>query len=259
MKSRIVMLISSLMLLMAALIPVYAQDYTEQNVIDMVTAQTPFSYGLQTVSDWTAAAYDTGNAYGIWRVQFWDGEGEEIAWANIAPAQGRLYNYEAVFSSTDEQRVAAEPIVRAYIQSHPDVIALIGDPQAYSDSTYLEYNGWLKAWGVWIDRGDDSLYFVVQFKGLVPDALTDPELIEIGFPNVMSYDEWQTGMRDQATTIAFTHPEIAAILRNVTGWQSDATRQDDGLWQVSFMKDDTELVTALVNLETGETVEWAAP
>lgn len=259
MKSPIVMLVSSLMLLMNILVPTAAQDYTEQDVIDMVTSQMPFSYGLQTVSDWSAAAYDTGNTYGIWRVQFWDGEGEEIAWANIAPERGRLYNYEAVFSSTDAQLQAAEPIVRAYIQSHPDVIALIGDPQAYSDSTYLEYNGWLKAWGVWIDRGDDTLYLIVQFKGIVPDALTDPELIEIGFPNVMSYDEWLIGMHDKATTIAFTDPQIAAVLRPITGWVSEVVYQDEGLWAVTFTDDDTELLTAVVNLETSQMVEWAAP
>lgn len=259
MKRRFLILISSIALMLAALAPVQAQDYSEQDVIDMVTSQEPFSYGLQTVPDWTAAAYDSGNVYGIWRVQFWDANGEDIGWANINPAQQRMYDYEGPFESTEEQRVAADPIVRKFIYNHPDVIGLIGDPEVYADDMWVGYNGWVEAWGVWLNRGDDSLYFIVQFKDKVPDALTDPELIEIGFPSVLSYGEWQEGMGTEATTIAFAEPDVAAALRDVTGWQSHAERQPDGLWQVIFTQDDTELVSALVNLETRELIEWNTP
>ncbi len=258
MKLRFFGLIS-LILLCVALIPVSAQEYTEQQVIDMTTSFVPFSYGLQTVPGWKAAAYNTGNVYGIWRVQFWSSDGEEIAWANIAPAQKRLYNYEAPFGSTEEQRNAAEPLVRAYIQSHPDVIALLGDPMAYNDATYVEYNGWVKAWGVWIERGDDSVYILVQFKGQTPDSLTEPQLLEIGFPNIPSYADWQTNQQDEVKTIAFTQPEVAAALRDVTGWQAEAVRQDDGLWNVTFSAGETKIVSALVKLDTRETLKWTIP
>jgi hypothetical protein len=260
MRRRFLILLTSLLAMMlAAFAPVQAQDYSEQDVIDMVIAQVPFSYGLQTVPDWTAAAYDSGNAYGIWRVQFWNAAGEEIGWANINPTKQRIYDYDAPFESTEEQRVAADPIVREYIYNHPDIIELLGDPEAFADDMWVGYNGWVEAWGVWLNRGDDSLYFIVQFEGKEPDALSSPTLIEIGFPNVMSYDEWQTNMGTEATTVAFAEPDIASVLRDVTGWQSHAERQPDGLWQVTFTQDDTELVKALVNLESRELIEWSAP
>jgi hypothetical protein len=256
---RFFLLISIMALLLTALVTAQAQDYSEQDVIDMVISQVPFSYGLQTVPGWSAAAYDSGNAYGIWRVQFWNADGEEIGWANINPAKQRMYDYEGHFESTEEQRVTADPVVREFIYSHPDIIELLGDPQAFADDMWVGYNGWAEAWGVWLNRGDDTLYFLVQFDGKVPDALTEPTLIEIGFPNVLSYDEWQTGMGAEATTVAFAEPDIAAVLRNVTGWQSHAERQADGLWQVTFTQNDTELVQAVINLESRELIEWNTP
>lgn len=240
--------------------PLYAQQtYTEQEVIDMVAGLPPFSYGLDTISDWSAAAFDANNAYGVWHVQFWNGDGEEIGWANVIPAHGRLYDHEAPFDATEGQLRAAEPLVRAFLYDHPDLVMLLGDPEAFQEAMYVGYNGWIQAWGVWVERGEDSLYLLVQFEGKEPDALTSPELIRIEFANVPSYEEWQEGMSSEATTIAFTAPAVAAALRDVTGWISQAEQQDDGLWQVTFQRGEDTLGLARVDLETRELVSWETP
>lgn len=248
-----------IVLLLTAILPLSAQDFTEQDVIELVAAQPPFSYGLETVPGWTAAAYDTQNAYGIWHVQFWDSDGEDVGWANIQPDRNRLYEYEEHFDSTEAQANTADPIVREFVQTHPDIIDLLGDPTAYNDKTWIGYNGWAKAWGVWIERGDNSLYVMVQFDGLTPDSLDNPSILRIEFPRVMTYDEWQAGISSEVTALAFAQPDVAAALRGITGWQSQVEHQDDGLWRVTFMQDETEVVSAVVNRDERVIVEWSAP
>jgi hypothetical protein len=232
------------------------QTFAPNDVIALVAQSAQFSAGLAGSPDWTAAAFATGNGYGIWRVTFWDSAGEEIATADINPEQSRIYRYDAYFMPTFELRQAAEAFLRDYVATQPEVTELLPDAADYE--MYIDYDRWGKFWYIYIDLAEDSLYALVQFDGGSATTLDNPRLLQVGFPNVMSYDEWHSANSASAASIAFTQPEIAAHLRDRTGWTSAAgiaEGSDGAVWWVGFYLNDTLLAEATVNVLTGE-VQW---
>ncbi|MDX2141422.1 MAG: hypothetical protein SF123_25275 [Chloroflexota bacterium] len=232
------------------------QTFTPDDVIALVAQSAQFSEGLAGSPEWRAAAFPTGNAYSIWRVTFWDSEGEEIGTADINPEQARIYSYNSYFMPTVDLRQAAEAFLRDYVAALPEVTELLPDAADYE--MYIDYDRWGKFWYIYIDVAEDSLYVLVQFDGGSATTLDNPRLLQVGFPNVMSYDDWHAANSASATSIAFTQPEIAAYLRDRAGWTSAAGVAEDSdgaVWWVGFYLDDTLLAEATVNVLRGE-VQW---
>jgi hypothetical protein len=232
------------------------QNFTSDDVIAFVAASPEFSAGLAGSPDWTATAFATGNAYGIWRVTFWDNEGEEIATADVNPEHGRIYSYDTYFVPTFELRAEAEAFLRDYVPAQPEVTELL--PEAAEHEMYIDYDRWGRFWYIYIDVGEDSLYALVQFDDGSATSLDNPRLLQVGFPNVMSYDDWHSANSASAASIAFTQPEIAAHLRDRAGWTSAAGIAEDSdgdVWWVGFYLGDALVAEATVNVIDG-TVQW---
>ncbi|HEX2619782.1 MAG TPA: hypothetical protein VHL11_06535 [Phototrophicaceae bacterium] len=245
-----------IMILLVSVIPLtQAQqqstgDPAEDAAIVLAAGHTAFASGLSAHPGWTAAAYNTKNTYGIWRVQFWDVNGEDLGWADVNPVKARVYSWESHVGVTDAQKIAAEPALRSVVATAPEVLELMENPSQYE--MYVDYNSWAKAWGVYIANGADSLYVLVQFDD--DTALTNPKVLGIYF-ELMSYDEWFSSNKDLATATAFDQPEIAAAVRDVAGWQSEVERSGD-LWTVYFKAEDQVLAQATVNLDSGKVVDF---
>jgi hypothetical protein len=245
-----------LLLLSLLVMPSSAQDsFTSQDVIAIVAAHPAFATGLDNSGDWSARAYNTRNRYGIWRVEFKNAAGDDLGWATVDPAKERLYSYEAYFGATDAQRLAAEPILREFISTQPELLALLEDPSIYD--MYVDYDGYNDWWGVYIDIGADSLYVVIRFADHNPDSLENPQLVTIYFENVLSYDEWYTASSQAAIAIAFQQSEIAAALRGSDDWTTTTSTEDSRTWQVVFLLNDTPAAEAIVNLEDKTVVEFS--
>lgn len=227
------------------------ETYTEDDAITVAAEHPAFATGLDGHPGWTAAAYDTGNAYGIWRVQFWDANGDDLGWADVSPAKASVYSWESYVGASDALNSEAEPILRDFIANHPDILSLMQDPAQYD--LYIDYDSSGGFWGVYIARGADSVYAVVDFED--DFAFTSPKLSRLYF-EVMGYEEWFAANEDLATSKAFEQPEIAAAVNGVEGWEAHVERGEDNLWTVYFMQGDQALAQVTVNLEMDAIVEY---
>lgn len=227
-------------------------DFAEAEVIAVAAQSDVFAAGLEMHPGWYAAAYDTENSYGVWRVQFWSAEGEDLGWADVNPERERLYSWEAYFGATDAQKEAAYSVLRDFVSAQPEILELVEDPSLYD--FYVDFDGYADLWGVYIDRGAESLYVLVDFED--DFAFTNPELVRLYFSEVMSYDEWREGKGAEAAATAYAQPEIADAVRDVEGWQAAAEPAGSPLWRVSFLAGEDMLAWATVNIKTSEVVEY---
>lgn len=247
MKTMMHKTVAALLLISLLVMGVAAQDdWTEEDVIAIVVQQYPFESGLENVPNWSAAAYDTGSRYGIWRVQFWNDSGEEIGWADVNPDMGKVYVWEAYFGATESQKQAAYPTLREVIVNDPTVLELLESPEQYE--LYVDFQ-WDGTWGVYLANGLDSLWIVVDTDNRQPDALENPRVKQIYFAELMSYSEWYEAAKAQAITLAYQQEEVAAAVRGVSDWYANAEKIAPSTWRVVFMQGETALVEATVNLD----------
>lgn len=234
------------------------ETYSEQDAIQLASHHAMFAVGLSNNPDWTGAAYDTRNTYGIWHVEFWDASGNEIGWADVSPSRGRVYSYETYYDATGEQVLEAETAIRDFLSSDPEFTELVGEVSAY-EALYVDYDPYNRWWYAYFDRGVDSLNLVVHFEGETPASLDNPELIYIGFNNILSYDEWHSASQAQAIALAYTQPEIAEQMRDNPNWTAvgDATEDNADLWTVWFTLGENTLAEATVDLLTREVVSYS--
>lgn len=232
-----------------------AQDeptFTEQQVIDMVTTDSDIGPSLEGMGDWRAAAYNTRNAYGIWHVQFWDSEGEDRGWVEIQPENEIIYASDTHFPMSEARHNQAEPILREFVAQSDEVRALMPRPQDYD--MYIDYNSWEDAWGVYIDDSADSLYVVVSFAD---DEFSDPQVQDIHFYEVLSFDDWLAAMQAEVSAVAFEQVEIAQAVRDVENWHTQVERLDAGdTWVIEFMADGGVLARATVDTLRGEVLDY---
>lgn len=246
----------TLSLILVSAVGVQAQSgYTARDAINVAAQSAIFRSGLAQSPGWTAAAYYTKNTYGIWRVQFWNANGEDLGWADVSPARRRVYSWDQHFAATAAQQQAAEPILRAFVAALPDVIDLLGDPTQYA--MYVDYDAWNHWWGVTIDSSPDTIWVPVQFAGKTPDSLDDPQEIGLYFDNVLSYEDWQQSQQAIAIATAFQNADIAAAVRRVDSWTTAVEHDDDNLWTVKFMHGETELARVQVDLTANAVVDFS--
>jgi len=257
---RLIILSLFLTLILAAAPAMAQESFTEADAIAAVLEDPAFAGGLAAVEGWTAAAYDTRNAYGIWRVQFWDGSGEDLAWADVNPARRKVYSFEAYFPVSEQEYEAAYAPLRAFVDSHPDLIELLGSPEAYD--IYIDYDRWNRHWGVYIDAGADSLWIAVRFTGGASpehEYFSDPLLVALYFSNVLSYSDWQESQKALATVTAHQHAEIGRALEGVIGWTTEVYAVEDhqNLWMVAFKDGERLIAEVMVDTAASQIVDFA--
>jgi hypothetical protein len=229
------------------------QTYTPDDAIAFVASHPQFAEGLASAEGWTAQAYNTGNRYGIWHVTFWNAEGEEIGSADVSLEQERLYTVDTHFYPSEAVLRASEDALFEFLRSHPEIQELLDNP--WEHEMYLDYNPWITSWSVWIDNGDDPLYAWVGTDGTSPFSTNGLRLTRIGFGNIMSWEDWHSGNSASAIATAFNQPDIAARMRAIPGWTSQADRiegEDGNIWWVGFFQADILTAEAIVNVMTQE-------
>ncbi len=243
-----------------------AQDgYTAQDAINLVTGHPAFA-GLASQEGWSAAAYDTENAYGIWRVQFWDADGEDLGWADVSIERSKVYSWESYIGLPEDQYGPAETTIRAALLNDADVMELIDARLAEATDitfdeldVYVDFQAWSQRWSAYVDMWPNSLYITLISQTDNPRSLDSLRVDQIYFDGVVSYQEWYDAEKAQATTIAFGQAEIAAALRGVNGWTAEGDLGDDGIWYLNFMLGDQWLASASVVVETAQVLEFSVP
>ena len=133
---------------------------------------------------WSADAYRTETGYGVWRVQFYFPGGEELGWADVSPAQGEVYAWEASYELGGALQRRAERTLYPFVLRHPDVRALLGREEPLE--RWLWYDSWREGWFVHLERGAGSLEVSVRSRRPGSLQLQDLFIEKIYFPNVLS-------------------------------------------------------------------------
>ena len=119
-----------LLLLFTLLSFTFAQ--TPQDAINLAGAHSSFAKGLADRPGWTAVAYDTKNFYSIWRVQFYDAEGNDLGWSDVNLEKQKIYAWETNFDVTESEYSQAEEALLNFARQDPEVIEMIGNIDEYS-------------------------------------------------------------------------------------------------------------------------------
>ncbi len=238
----------------------FAQDtYRPEDAIAFVASLPDFAQGLEATEGWTAQAYNTRNGYGIWRVTFWNADGEEVGIADVSLERNRVYSAETYFYPSESIMQGAQDTIVEFVRNQPEVQELLDNP--WDHDMYLDFNPWVfdGAWSVWIDNGSDPLYALVRPDNSSTFSTDNLQLIRVGFGNIMSWEDWRSANTSSAASIAFSQEEIASRMRDLPGWTSHAEPIDggvDGVWWVGFYSGDFLAADAMINLVTGELLSY---
>lgn len=255
--NRKLLSLSAAALLLAAATPFAAQEITEQDAIDLALTAPDCRNATEGYEDWKARAYDSENPWHIWHVEFRNSEGNDLGYADVSVVDERVYHAECYFGPTDEQLETAQPILEAFLSSNDEILALLDDVEEHE--MYIDFDGYNNWWGVYIANDPNSLYVTVRFAEPYPSSLDDPQLIEIHFSDMPSYDEWFGSTSQQAVVVAFADRQVADVLAKDEGWTTDIEHVQGSVWKVNFMQADRWLGSATVDVNTREVLERATP
>jgi hypothetical protein len=253
--------LASLLAILIFATAIHAQDggYTPDDAIAFVAALPEVAQGLESTEGWTAQAYYTMNRYGVWHVQFWNADGDEIVTADVNLEDGRVFTLDAYLYPSQSVLDAAQDTVFDFLRNQPEFQEMVENP--WETVMYIDFNPWLDngIWTVWIENGDDPLYAWIAADESSAFSTNNLELIRVGFADLMSWEDWQNANTASAAAIAFRQADIANRMRDLPGWQSHAEPVNgggDGIWWVGFYSDDWLAADATINLTTGEILSY---
>lgn len=222
----IVAMLFALVLLVAPITNLKANDPgTQEQAIALVAADPRVAPYLEDIQGWHAAAYYTESYFGIWRVQFWNGDGETLVKGDVNVALGKVFWLEIAYILTEKQSQDGQRRILDFVSTHPEVRALFG-AEFDQFEAYVYWADWIKMWAVTFYRGNEAVQVVVRSPQFSPLHFDNLELVGITFPNLLSVEEWHKSQMDKAISLAFANPQIAARLRDNSGWVSQAEATD---------------------------------
>jgi hypothetical protein len=216
-------------------------------VIAAVAADAAFAPGLAVTEGWWGQTYPPANRWGVWRVEFYDAENNDLGWAFYQPDEGVLYA-ESYIPASDAQRLAGAEVIEGYLRS-------LDSP--YLTDTFevwwVEFDPWNDVWNAYLGVDGEGIAFGIAFdEPGNPDSLDNPRIAHVWFTSVLSYEEWRAETEAQAVMLAFNDPTVGERLRQHANWTSDSDPLDDDVWEVRFVVGETVVVRAVVNLASGE-------
>jgi hypothetical protein len=223
---------------------------TAQDAINLAAEHPAFAKALADRPGWTANAYDPKSRYGIWRVEFYDADGNGMGWADVSLEQYRLYAWDAAFDVIESQYAEAEQILLDFLRNDKianDMIGSVDDAYGY----WVGYDSWREVWMVHLDRGADSLDLTLRSRRSEAKSLEGLYLEKVYVANIMSYDDWQNANGAQVVAVAFENPDIAAAVRDIDGWTTATEKLDGEAWKVRFLSGETVIAEADVNMADG--------
>lgn len=247
--------------------PVRAQgpNGSGEEAIALAQAQPEIAEYLGHSGAWDAAAYFTGNRFGVWRVNFWDKQGNDLGHADLNLERGVVYSWEPAEDLTDEQWAAGESAVWDFVRANEDVRAVLGIYEVNYDEDpfegWTEYHSEANTWSAYIWQAGDFIEARVRFDSGSRQAFENPALIGIYFPTVLNIWEWIKAQEAQAISLAFSDVGVAAALRGFEGWTGAGQPESLGSarWRVTFSVDDTPVLAATVDLDAQTVLDSGAP
>ena len=241
-------------LVTATLVLSLALAQTTADKVTQLAAQHPaFASVLAAREGYTSAAYNTQNAYGIWRVQFWEAEGAFIGWIDVEPEREKVYAWHYDVGVTDLEQSEAQAVIFELLKNHGDFINLVGDFAA--NELKVNYNQGQAFWIARVDRGPDTVAVTLRPEQARVRSLDNLQIETIYFPNTISFEDWRSGNEASIVALAFRHGDIAKALRGNKNWTSAVEMLGDALWRVNFQEGDKLLASATVDLEQNLTTE----
>jgi hypothetical protein len=239
------MLLCSLSIFIALLLT-FVTAQSPQDAINLASSHPAFAKGLEDRPGWSANAYDTKSRYEIWRVEFYDAEGNGVGWADVNLEQQHLYAWDAAFDVIEGQYAEAEQVLIDFLRNDETSQKLIGSV----DDVYgwwVGYDSWREVWMVHLDRGADSLDLTLRSRSSQPKSFESLYLEKVYVANIMSYGDWQNANGSQVVALAFENPEVAAAVRG-KDWTTSTERLEGDAWKVRFLSGEQVIVEADVNL-----------
>jgi hypothetical protein len=221
------------------------------DAINLAATHSSFVKGLEDRPGWTAVAYDTQNHYGIWRVQFYDAEGNPLGWSDVNLEQQQVYAWETNFDIIEGQYAEAEEVLLNFARQDPQVLEMIGE----SNGVWIGFDPWREVWIVSVDRWPNSLELNIRSSNPAPRSLENLYLDKVIVQDIMSYEDWQSASSSQAVDIAFNQPEIATAVRGKE-WTTYIERLEGNTWRIHFMSDETQLAEADINVDDHSVVAF---
>jgi len=222
----------------------FAQDLS-QKAINLVAAHPAFTTMLAANEGWQAESFNTQNIYGIWRVQFWDAEGNELARADLNPENEEIYDWVYQSGINDQEEESVTETLIQFINSQSRVTDLIGTVNR--EDVRISYHNAHRHWRVRINRQQNSLRLILTPQNPVARSVEGLELSSIEFDNLPSYEDWRSGNAASLVAIAFQERAIADRLRGNANWVSEVERLENQNWQVRFLEAGTVLALARVD------------
>jgi hypothetical protein len=249
------LLSSFLLCLCVSVVLSLAIAQSPQDAINLASSHPAFAKALADRPGWMANAYDTKSRYGIWRVEFYDADGNGMGWADVNVEQQRLYAWDAAFDVIESQYAEAEEMLIDFLRNDETSQKLIGSVDD-SYSWWVGYDSWREVWMVHLDRGADSLDLTVRSRSAQPKSFESLYLEKVYVANIMSYDDWQNANGSQVVALAFENPEVAAAVRGVD-WTTSTERLEGDAWKVRFLSGEQVIVEADVNIADGSVANIA--
>jgi hypothetical protein len=227
---------------------------TTEDAISLAATHSSFAKGLEDRPGWTAVAYDTKNYYGIWRVQFYDAEGNSLGWSDVNLEKQQVYAWETNFDITESQYAEAEEALLNFARQDPKVIDMIGNIDE-RNGVWIGFDAWREVWIVSVDRWPNSVELNIRSSSNTPRSLENLYLAKAIVQDIMSYEDWQSATTSHAVDIAFNTPEIAAAVRGKS-WSTFAERLEGNTWRIHFMEGESQLAEADINVDDGSVIAF---
>ncbi len=236
------------------LFTIVAAQNLNQKAITLASEHPALSLILSSNKGWTAKAYDTRNAYGVWRVQFWNAEGEVIASMDLNPNNAKIYNWNYLKGVNELEKQQAEAAILAYLATNTEITDLLGDIDLYDMRiAYRNHN----IWSARINRGVDSVEIFLESANVRMRSMDNLRLIGFNFPGIVSFEEWQSANEANIIATAFGEAEIAAKLRGIENWTTEVSPKTDEIWTVKFLLGENLIATANVDIYNLTTLDYS--
>lgn len=218
-----------------------------QRAIAVAAGHPMFATGLAEYAGWTASAYGSQDRYGLWRVDFFTANGAPLGWAQVRLADGRVFAWDSSFGIADESYAAAEEALLGFLRYDSEFLAFAGDIDD-NDWIWVAYDDSRDAWTVFVERGVESLVVTLRSANEWARSLEDLRIVEIEVPALVSVDEWRSMRSSAAAALAFTDARVAAAVRGLDGWVSEAEQLGESVWLVRFRWEGRTVAEAEVDL-----------
>ncbi|MDW8299543.1 MAG: hypothetical protein RML95_09410 [Anaerolineae bacterium] len=239
-----------------------AQESQEARAIALAAAHPRLASYLADLPNWSAVAYNPEGLPNVWRVLFQTAQGEKIAEVDVLLKPERVLWLKVDYSymSQATQRKGQEAALK-FALAHPDVRAILGELIDKYEA-HAQYEWWHDAWAVYLWYGGQAVQAVVRFNSANPLEFGKAELIGITFPETPSVEAWLSGRRTQAITIAAQDGQVAARLREHSGWQAEALPESTAsgaVWRVTFKQGESTIAQAWVDLTKSSLIRVTLP